>query len=56
MLVVIIDDYLSFRTEKDKVVLEKHAQGIVSDLKLDFGAVYLLSASGKYCARVLGEI
>jgi len=56
VLVVVVDDYLAFRTDEDKEVLFKHAQGIVSNLILDFGAVYLLGASGKYCARVLGEI
>jgi len=56
VLVVVVDDYLPFRTDEDKGVLMKHAQSIVSDLRLDFGAVYLVGASGKYCARVLGEI
>jgi hypothetical protein len=44
------------KNNEDKEVLFKHAQGIVSNLILDFGAVYLLGASGKYCVRVLGEI
>ncbi len=56
VLVVVVDDYLSFRTDEDKEVLMKRAQNIVSALKLDFGAVYLMGASGKYCARILGEI
>lgn len=56
VLVVVVDDYLPFRTDEDKEVLMKHAQSFVSDLELDFGAVYLLGASGKYCARIRGEI
>lgn len=56
VLVVIVDDYIAFRTDEDKEALVKHAQCIVPTLKLDFGAVYLLGSSGKYCARILGEI
>lgn len=56
VLVVVVDDYLAFRTEEDKEVLMRHAQTIIPDMKLDFGAVYLVGASGEYCARVLGEI
>lgn len=56
VLVVVVDDHLLFRTEEDKEVLVRYAQSTVPDLKLDFGAVYLVGASGKYCARVLGEI
>ncbi len=54
VLVVVVDDYLPFRTEEDQEVLMKQVQSIVSDMKLDFGAVYLLGSSGKYCARVIG--
>ena len=56
VLVIVVDDYLPFRTEEDKEVLMKHTQSIVAGVKLDFGAVYLLGSSGKYCARVSGEI
>jgi hypothetical protein len=56
VLVVVVDDYLAFRTEEDKKVLMRHTQTLIPDIKLDFGAVYLLGASGKFCARVLGEI
>ena len=56
VLVVVVDDYLAFRMEEDKEALMKHAQAIIPDMKLDFGAVYLVGASGEYCARVLGEI
>lgn len=53
VLVVVFDDYLPFRTDEDKEVLVSDAQGIVQALKLDFGAVYLLGASGKYCVQIL---
>lgn len=56
VLVVVIDDYLAFTTEEDQEVLMKETQSIVSAMKLDFGAVYLLGSSGKYCARVSGKI
>ena len=56
VLVVVVDDYLPFRTDEDKEILMQHAQCIGVNLKLDFGAVYLLGSSGKYCARVMGEI
>ena len=53
VLVVVVDDYLTFRAEEDKEVLMKHAQAIIPGMKLDFGAVYLVGASGEYCAHVL---
>lgn len=56
VLVVVIDDYLPFRTEEDKSVLMEFAKDILSKTTLDFGAVYLLGSSGKYCVRVTGEI
>jgi hypothetical protein len=56
VLVVIVDDYIPFRTDEDKEALVKHAQSIAPTLKLDFKAVYLLGSSGKYCVRILGEI
>jgi len=56
VLVVVIDDYLAFRTKEDKEVLMRQTQTLIPDMKLDFGAVYLLGASGEYCARVLGKV
>lgn len=56
VLVVVVDDYLAFRREEDKEELMRHAQTLIPGMKLDFGAVYLLGASGEYCARVYGEI
>ncbi|NTU50099.1 MAG: hypothetical protein HGA87_04300 [Desulfobulbaceae bacterium] len=56
ILVVIVDDYLPFRTDEDKEVLMRYTQAALSELKPDVGAVYLLGSSGAYCARVSGEI
>jgi hypothetical protein len=56
VLVVVFDDYLPFRTEGDRKVLMEYAKSIVAGVKLDFGAVYLLGASGNYLSRVCGEI
>ena len=53
VLVVVVDDYLPFRTDEDKKALVNHAQGIAPALELDFGAVYLLGASGKFCVQIL---
>ncbi len=56
VLIVVVDDYLPFRTDEDKKVLEEQSRIIAAELKLNVGAVYLLGASGKYYARILGEI
>lgn len=56
ILVVVIDDYLPFRTEEDKNVLMDYTQSSLGDLSLNVGAMYLLGSSGNYCARVFGEI
>ena len=56
ILVVIVDDYLPFRTDDDKELLMRYTQAALSGLNLNVGAVYLLGSSGAYCARVSGEI
>jgi hypothetical protein len=56
ILVVIVDDYLPFRTDEDKEVLTRYTQAALLELKPDVGAVYLLGSSGAYCVRVSGEI
>jgi len=56
VLVVVVDDYLPFRTDDDKEVLMRYTQSAVAGLGLNVGAVYLLGSSSKYCARVSGEI
>ena len=56
VLVVVVDDYLPFRTGDDKAALKAAAKATVAESPLNFGAVYLLGASGKYCERISGEI
>lgn len=56
VLVVVVDDYIPFRTEEDKSVLMGFTEDILSRATLDFGAVYILGSSGEFCARVGGEI
>ncbi len=56
VLVVVVDDYLPFREENDKALLEEAAKSTVEELTLNFGAVYILGSSGKYCERIFGEI
>lgn len=56
ILVVVVDDYLPFRTDEDKEVLMSYTQAALSRLNLNVAAVYLLGSSGSYCARVAGEI
>jgi len=55
VLVVVVDDYIPFRTMDDKVVLEDFARSVIGNTKLDFGAVYLLGSSGNYLFRVADE-
>lgn len=52
VLVVVIDDYLPFRTVEDKEVLMSYTQAALAELSLNMDAVYLLGSSGRYCARV----
>ena len=53
VLVVVVDDYLSFRTDEDKEVLMSNAKAMLTNLILKVRAVYLLGSSGKYCAQVI---
>ena len=53
ILVVVIDDYLPFRTEEDKEVLMIYTQTILTELTLNVGAIYLLGSSGNYCIQVI---
>ena len=55
VLVVVVDDYLLFRTDEDKKILINRTQDALANLSLNVGAVYLLGTSGKYCVRVSGE-
>ena len=56
ILVVVVDDYLPFRTEEDKEVLMGYTQASLCGLSLNVGAMYFLGSSGNYCARVFGGI
>lgn len=56
ILVIVIDDYLSFRTKADQEILVEYAKSIVDSVKLNFGEVFLLGASGDYLSPVYGEI
>ena len=56
VLVVVVDDYLAFRTGDDRAVLVEFVKSIIESVKLDFRAVFLLGATGKYLACVYGEI
>jgi hypothetical protein len=56
VLVVVVDDYLAFRTDEDKEVLMACTRDAVSELGMNVGAVYILGSSGSFCARVAGEI
>lgn len=56
VLVIVVDDYLPFRTMDDQAVLVEFVKSIVESVKLDFRAAFLLGATGNYLACVHGEI
>lgn len=56
VLIIVVDDYLSFRTKDDRAVLVKFVKSIIKSVKLDFRAVFLLGATGSYLVCVYGEI
>lgn len=55
-LVVVIDDYLPFRTEEDRGILENRARAVISRANLDFGKIFLLGSSGNYLKQIYGNI
>lgn len=55
VLVVVVDDYLPFRTEDDRAVLERFSKDIIEGTTLDFKAVFLLGSTGNYLSCVYGE-
>lgn len=55
-LVVVVDDYFAFRSEEDKAALRQCAVTTVSDLTMDFGAIYLLGSSGEYLEHIYGVV
>lgn len=56
VLIIVVDDYLPFRTEDDRAILMERAKSFVESAELNFGAVYLLGSSGNYLSSVYGEI
>jgi hypothetical protein len=56
VLVVIVDDYIAFRSDADRVNLSQCAKSAIETLTMDFGAIYLLGSSGEYLERIAGEI
>lgn len=56
VLVVVVDDYLSFRTKDDRAVLEEFAKHIVEGVRLNFRAVFLLGSTGNYLSCIYGKI
>lgn len=55
-LIVVVEDYIAFKSDDDKAALRKCAETKIASLTLDFGAIYLLGSSGKYLDCVYGEI
>ena len=56
ILVVVVDDYLPFRTDEDKAILMTRIRDELPKLRMNVGAVYVLGSSGAYCERAAGEI
>ncbi|MBI3808355.1 MAG: hypothetical protein HY281_12735 [Nitrospirae bacterium] len=52
VLVVVIDDYLPFRTEGDRMILVEYAKSVIDNVKLDFGEIVLLGSSGNYLCTI----
>jgi len=56
VLIVVVEDYIAFKSDEDKAALRECAETTIADLTLDFRAIYLLGSSGKYLDCVHGEI
>ncbi len=56
VLVIVVDDYITFRWGDDKAALIQCAVTTASNLSMDFGEIYLLGSSGTYLERVHGEL
>jgi hypothetical protein len=56
VLVVVVDDYLPFRTGDDRAELVEFAKPIIESVRLDFRAVCLLGSTGNYLSCVYGQI
>jgi hypothetical protein len=55
-LVVVVDDYLPFKADEDKLILMARIRDDLSKLRMNVGAVYVLGSSGAYCERAAGDI
>jgi len=56
VLIVVVEDYIAFRSDEDRSALRRCAEAAIADLHLDFGGIYLLGSSGGYLECVGGEI
>ena len=56
VLVVVVEDSIAFKDDEDKIVLRQYAEESIASLTLDFGAIYLLGASGEYLDLTHGDI
>lgn len=55
VLVVVVDDYIPFRYDEGKRILEKWTISAIETMALDFKAVFLLGSSGNYLSCVYGD-
>ncbi|MBK9132284.1 MAG: hypothetical protein IPM20_11700 [Gammaproteobacteria bacterium] len=56
VLILVVEDYIAFRSDEDRSALRRCAEAAIADLRLDFGGIYLLGSSGGYLECVDGEI
>jgi hypothetical protein len=54
-LIVVVDDYLTFRTEEDRKILEEFAKAAIGGANLVFGKIFLLGSSGNYLKQIYGN-
>lgn len=54
VLIIVLDDYLPFRTERDKGILESSVADLIGSLTPTFKSIYLLGSSGSYLKNVFG--
>lgn len=52
VLVVVVDDYLPFRTADDRMILVEYAKSVIDNVKLDFGEIVLLGSSGNFLCPI----
>ena len=54
ILIIVFDDYLPFRTDEDRELLEESVKSLASKLNPKFMNIFLLGASGKNLINVTG--